>query len=458
LSELRLLELLIFFLLLLPVISPFVKNLEKLRGLVWLYFITLVIIAAIFPAYGFRPECIPLLIAALFLNIFSFLRFLSKFRKQNRAAPSKKLKITSFISAVILAGAVGIAFYFAPLEDTALTENVRVAALFDANRGERFSARIYDPEGTAKGIVMVIPPLTDQIRSVDKICAEIRKNGFAVALFLRKNLSLKEKFAVLNAMENATERLTANTAGKYWENERLADSTFLFSRRGDLARDEWGDWEKLPVFGIGYGAGGSALAELAGSPDFLEKNPFLTAFIAIESRFWSSFDYKPEILALPENASRFRAFQLKTAFLFAGLFPKKVTQTKESPKSERPCLFLVSDRVTDARERDHTYIATLKTLHNAHKTSALAAITGAGYLDYSTYPAIQPLFFALTKGKTERIWKKSEYIVHVSALMIGFAEIFLGNAENSLEKKKEFEKLLENSRFEKNDYWDLGEL
>lgn len=460
--ELQLLETLIFLLLFFPIIRPSVKSLWKFHGLVWFYPITLAAVVGIFPAYGFRPECIPLLIFTVLLNIFNFLNSFKEKEDRNSGAYRRKSKNPVFIPVIILAGVSSFAFYFAPEDDTALTKNARTIDFFDEKREEYFSARIYEPEETAKGLIMVIPPLADQL-AVDKISAEISKNGFAVAVFLKKNLSLKEKIKLIGAIRKGTDSLKANTIGKYWENERQLDIEFFFSRLADITDelDEGKSRKNLEnerkIFAVGYGAGGSALATLAGSPDFIEKNPSLRAIITIESRFWSLFHHDAKTLEIPENASRFLVLRLKTAFWFANLFPKKVNRVSSSPSLLLPSLFFASDAVTDARERDKTYAATLKTLYASGEGAALIADEGAGAFDYSDYPSIQPLISALAKGKKERLRKKKEYVAHTAKLITDFAEISLENSSENEEKKEKKEKSDKKIHFEKNEYWNFGE-
>ena len=62
-------EALIALFLILPLIRPLVKNLWAIDGLTWLPFLALGITIGLFPAYGFRPECVPLLIYVIVFNI-----------------------------------------------------------------------------------------------------------------------------------------------------------------------------------------------------------------------------------------------------------------------------------------------------------------------------------------------------------------------------------------------------
>ena len=68
-SEICVPEAVVVIFLALPILRPFFKALMPLDGLAWLPPIALIITVGIFPAYGFRPECLPMLAFALFVNI-----------------------------------------------------------------------------------------------------------------------------------------------------------------------------------------------------------------------------------------------------------------------------------------------------------------------------------------------------------------------------------------------------
>jgi hypothetical protein len=67
---------LIVLFLVLPLFRPYAKTLWSSDGLGWLPFLALAIALGIFPAYGFRPECIPILVICLFFCIAGIIKIL----------------------------------------------------------------------------------------------------------------------------------------------------------------------------------------------------------------------------------------------------------------------------------------------------------------------------------------------------------------------------------------------
>ena len=120
--ELIILESLVFLFLLLPLIRPLVKSLWPIDGLTWLPVLALGITCALFPAYGFRPECIPLLLYAVIFNIINIPQVLSLIGHiQNDDFRERNWGLTVFLIG-FLVFVTGIGIYFLPGEETALIE------------------------------------------------------------------------------------------------------------------------------------------------------------------------------------------------------------------------------------------------------------------------------------------------------------------------------------------------
>ncbi len=105
-------------------------------------------------------------------------------------------------------------------------------------------------------------------------------------------------------------------------------------------------------------------------------------------------------------------------------------------------LFLTSDNVRhdDSRRNDPQfgiYAALLETLHKAEAPALLLAANGAGYLDYTDYPATQPLYSALALGAGARFLHQGERLIDTARLITDFASGVLDGeiADENFEKK-----------------------
>jgi hypothetical protein len=457
-NDVWLLETVVFIFLLLPLMRPFFTVLRQFTGLVFLHPLGLAITAGLFPAYGFRPECIPLLICAVALNIKTFFIHItgrdvamlaSVYTRKRTSSPAATIVII-----VILVIVTGIAAYFSPALDTRLvTDNVRTVSLFDERRRIPFSVRIYETEGEERnGLMLVIPPLIDSVRAVDNICAEIRKNGFTAAVFSREKLPLKERLALCTALIHATVLEKANQTGRYWEQERLADIDFIFSRMDDVIQGG----KQTPVFAVGYGAGGSALISAISSQAFIAAHPSLKAVVAVESRLWSLFyheDEPPE--DIPEDIPWFKNMRLKASAWLESRRPKKVNRYADAPVMQKPALFLTPDTIIRAKERDGIYAALLLTMHASDAAPALL-IAGQGMRlpDYTDYPATRPLYSAVCMGAGRRIRMRRLCVVNTAKCIAGFASLFM---DETAKEENGFQTGMGGAVYiEKNQAWNSG--
>ncbi|MDR2447949.1 MAG: hypothetical protein LBD58_11805 [Treponema sp.] len=455
--DLWILELVVFLLLIFPLIRPFSGTLRRFSGLGWFYPIGLGIAVCLFPAYGFRPECIPLLICVVVVNITSLFE---RIAYQDNAVAERlynRKKASRPVAAIVmLIITTGIAVYFSPALDAALTgDRVRTVALFDERRQARFSVRIYDVEqAKTKGVMVVVPPLIDSFHAVDKICAEIRNAGFAAIVFSREKAPLKEKMSLLAALKNGTVLEKANQTGRYWENERLSDIEFIFSNMDDIMQTG----NKTPVFAVGYGAGGSALISAVSSDAFIAANPSLKAVVAVESRLWSSFYHEEESLEMPDDLTWFAKMRLKAALWFKSRQPKKMNRLADAPVMRKPALFLTSDAVLSAKERDGKYAALLNALYaNGAAPALLLAGQGMKALDYLDYPAVQPLYSTAFLGAGKRLDARMASVVSTAAAIAGFASFFMDGfvPDEAAQKREGFRTGMgENTHVEKNRAWN----
>jgi hypothetical protein len=452
--ELIILESLVCLFLFLPLIRPFVKNLWSMDGLVWLPVLALGITLALFPAYGFRPECIPLMIYTVIFNIINVPQLQSllghmkndDFRERNRGLTALLILFLAFVTA--------IGVYFTPREGTALiTEGVSSIAAYDETRNNKYFLRVYgplEPGSALRPVLLLAPPITGSVPMVDRLCASLRDGGFTVVSYSRLDFDFpavdqEGKFLppplmnILNLFRSYTRgRVSeaANSIGRSLETERQEDIRFLLAlmrqNRGIPGYTETTgkntDWNC--VFAAGYGAGGSALVSLAG------ENTELRGIIAIESPLLSAFKGTEQLPApeLSRDANWFRSLWAGISGWVMNLGTRKITGVGAVPNPLIPVCFIVSDRVQNAKYQKGRYAALLQVFDTSAAPVVLSAVSGAGILDYSDVPEKYPIYSVLFPGQNDEAWTSANYIPGTAALITNFAASVL-EQEASLPRK-----------------------
>jgi hypothetical protein len=323
--------------------------------------------------------------------------------------------------------------------------------------------------------------LAGSVTITDRICGDLQDKGFIVLTYSRQGFdspavgkgnrrygsSLGMRIRHFRAYSAGAQRAGANLSGKIMETGRMEDLNFLLS------------WLRLnpriagfplftlvgmdAVFVAGYGAGGSALAAMASSPQFTRNNPFIRGIITLESPHWSSFREEERIVeSLPEGSPWYLQVWHRSINWFIALKPKGV-QLGPVPLPLLPHLMLVSDRALEEtpgrlKDRDYTneapnsglakvefpdqnpqkgkdsffpidlrYEASYRILQNSLSPVILAALEGAGPLDYSDCPAKYPLFSAFYPGRKKITPKNRDFFRSTSALISNFAAILMEN-------------------------------
>ena len=107
-------ELIITFFLILFFLRPLVKGLWPLDGLVWLPMLAMGLTIAIFFAYGFRPECIPLLLFEFLLNLANIPALVSSAASRPNDDYHDRSPIFTSAAFVLLGGVIFVMFFFSP--------------------------------------------------------------------------------------------------------------------------------------------------------------------------------------------------------------------------------------------------------------------------------------------------------------------------------------------------------
>ena len=443
-SELWIPETLVCLFLVLPLLRPLFKALWPLDGLVWLPFIALVITVGIFPAYGFRPECLPILLFALFYNIASLGAIFSSIRSQPSDAFRDRSIVVTILAFIMLGAAVFSMYTFSPrIDDYPKTETEPRRALITSNSpGRDYCLQIYghaDRGQTGRPVIFLVPPEIGSSDSVKMVCSELMNKGYSVVTYSRKDFDFpfvdengKKHFSLLAKMPGylyaslmGTRLTSANSRGKAMEAERQADIEFLLPFILMGLPGEPGN-ELPPILFVGYGAGGSALAYLNAKGEF-PNDGILLGIIAVESRLWSSYQTESPAASRDSSARGFTSRKLLDIVdRLMGLLSKTLKRTESLPSANLPVLYLVSGMALNYPllyygNEKNPYQAIFDTLYSAPGPIAMAAIEDAGPLDYQDFPLTHPIYsFELPwlKDTSNSISDTASIIGNFTALLI----------------------------------------
>ncbi|MDR2397944.1 MAG: hypothetical protein LBD74_04180 [Spirochaetaceae bacterium] len=416
-ENIRIPEALLVLFLVLPIIQPFSRTLQAQKGLLYFPLVAAAIGVGLFPAYGFRPECVPLLLWTLVLTIRHIPILLDHLGYLDLDTPPRKGSISIYLGVLLLTAAA--ALYFAPREDTRLSqEGVRTHTIRDEGRNAELFLRLYgpenlDPTASERPLLLLAPPLLGSVGMVDQVGGGLRDQGFTVLTFSRKGFDspawgadgkrysppLSMQWRILSAFIQGNRMPKANLQGQTLEMERMADINFLLTyMKEDLYRDfpESGA-ARNALFLAGYDAGGSALILLGASDVWRGTHPEVRGLIVVESPLWSAYQTNEDgqLLAI-----------------------------KAPIRPQLPTLVMTSDRINDAVQRKGRY-APLLTIAQAQTPVVLAAVAGSGPLDYSDCPAKYPLYAACLSGETRSPWKYGDFILGTASIMTNFASLLL---------------------------------
>jgi len=438
------------FFLALPLFRPFVKILWPLDGLVWLPLIAMGIVIGIFPAYGFRPECLPILVFAFVYNLANLSALVSSIASRPNDSFRDRGPL-SIVCAFILLGAATVPLFAFPSrvyekpeeeaesfrELTVTNRMVNIIGIPYRN----YSLRIYGPVQKNRPLIFLVPPEAGSAASVDMVCSELYKKNFTVVTYTYEDIYSFRKQSVIpvkglrywRIYRRAAIFASANEQGKALETERRTDIEFLLTQLPALL-DDTGKGKLPPLLLAGYNAGGSALAYMAGERDFISQYNNVLGIAAIECRLWSS--YLPESLVVPYVPASGGIILRQWANIesrFVNLLPRRVSRSGPLPGAGitfrgLPVLYLVSGRALDPKGQK-PYQAVFDSMRSGLGRVAIAAIQGAGPLDYQDFPFTHPIYSFLLPGQKGA--EKSEDPIGDTAGIIGnFASYLLEQAED----------------------------
>jgi hypothetical protein len=445
--EVRILELFAAFCLLLSICRPLVRDLWKLDGLVACPLLAFAVVLGIFPSYGFRPECIPLLAFALFLTLANLSDLIALFSGLQCDVYRDKSLGFIFLSGLLFVSVLWICFFYAPRMDIKISAwGVQTLSVHDKD-GE-FTIWVYgkepekepeqdkekDEENTAGKTVMIIaseaandeevpvmaeqrplliflPPVAGSLTVTEGVCKALRDKGFTVLTYSRpgfdspafnqqgeaERLYPPGLLRVLTGLTRGLTDTTGNNIAREMEERRKLDAELIFRElaQNKTLQDMVGEGRDT-VFLAGYGAGGSAITFLAGQDDLAYTYPQIKAVITIEAPLYSALEADPPVQGEPLPNDPVDLLFRQLGDFAQNLLPKPITRVTAVPRPVVPALFIVSDKV--AAERDTRYETILRTLAASRSMSLLAAVPGAGPFDYSDSPLYFPILSVLFRG------------------------------------------------------------
>ncbi|MDR0623415.1 MAG: hypothetical protein LBG10_03200 [Treponema sp.] len=427
-------ELIIFLFLLVSLLRPLFKALWPLGGLSWLPLLGVGITLGLYPAYGFRPESVPLLLFGLLLSILHIPAMVSSAGSRPNDDFRDRRLIFTLSGLVVLAAAGTVVFVFSPQISPDLTDaGVNTVEIRDEERNRLYFLRTYHPSGSPDTgpLLFLIPPEGGSVPAVDKICAGLRDRGFTVVSYSRRGfdfpaagtggqnyfISPSRLWNLWTAFRGGFKSKTANDRGRALETARREDIEFLLPH---VTRGREAGEPSLVL--IGYGAGGSALVYLAGSPAFAPRAAAVKGIIAVEPGLWRVYRAEErKFRAAPEGAGRLLQAWTGIQNRFINFKPLRISGFDPPPRPAVPVTYLVSDRVWDQRPGKSRYGAVRETLRNSSHPAALVSLDGAGPLDYTAYPLSHPLYSALFPGLKKTAWEGADLTGTVVTIMANFS-------------------------------------
>jgi hypothetical protein len=443
-SEMWVPEAMVCLFLVLPLFRPLVKALWPLDGLVWLPLVALVITVGIFPAYGFRPECLPILLFALIYSVANFGSIVFSIRSQPSDAFRDRSIVLTVFAFIMLGAAIFTMYAFSPRIDNYLKTETEPARLLKIpGPGKDYCLQIYGLFQAGRPVIFLVPPEIGASASVELVCSELKDKGYTVVTYSRKDFDFpfvdengKKHFSLLAKMPGylyayvrGTRLASANDRGKAMEADRQADVEYLLPRIYSLPGET--NLGELPILLVGYGAGGSALAYLNANGRFASNNNVL-GIVAVESRLWSS--YQAESPGAPKTPMR---GLIDIVDRLPNSLLKTVKRAEAVPSANLPVMYLVSGRALqyplfDYAKGNNPYRAIFDTMRSASGPIAMSAIEDVGPLDYQDFPLTHPVYSFSLPGKKDAI----NHISDTTGIISNFASLLLeqyGQAEPEAE-------------------------
>lgn len=467
-NDLIVLESVIAVLLLVYIARPFVRKFRGVDGLSALPGISLLLLIAVFPAFGFRPELIPLSLFALFAFLGSIPRLVDIARRLRTDDYGEKQAPFALAVFVLLAGSYAFAVVFAPgrLQAPVMAAVGSTISVRDESRGVALElligVSVADSSNGPRPLVVFGPPVLGSMGMTDTYRAELTAKGYAVVSFCRPGLDFPAAgeggrvryprlgFAVDAIVSTVWGRdlAFAAEAGARIEHERSADLRFVVDHL--LSKIAAGDEPYKNMDGsrvsiVGYGASGAAALMYAADADPSR----IRSIVAIEPPVHSYLSVEPKVVDEPsehKSAKMDSTIYGSVVGLFAWIKKTLTARAVYGPlrgnEAERavavPTMILVSDWIRDVAKRDKRY-ATLVPIKNFSSAPCwIVSAAGAGPAHYSDVLSDYPVYAFFAQGLDRFIPRNTPFAPQAAALSASFIEGTLtdGGSGILIEKNK----------------------
>lgn len=442
--DLFIIECLITLFTALAIIQPFIQPFRKIAGLAVLPIIAFLLSVLSLPAFGFRPELLPLSFLTFTFSVGSIPHLSDMAQKLRTDDYDGRKLVSAIIKLVLLLCVAMFAFIFLPkvepvgwiagpavlddkqdivMEASELTDESRHVNLnvrFYYQKGKAPESSISIPANPQLPIIVVACPILGGLPFYEEYCTALASRGFLVAAFTRRiDWNFGTVFGLywdlISSSWFSGRTTKADTISRESETNLLYDFgifiRFLKNRTMDSSR--------IVVAGFGSG-GASALMYGAQSFDTEKMIPDqfstpgehseLIASISLEgppASFRESVIRKDVSESLHgKNASVsqrvFSAIKLFSQGMIGKIGFEGYRLVGKVPEARIPSLMIVSDKIRDTDIRDGRYAVLLRFLLGAKAMSAIVSFDGAGILDFTNAPRKYPLLSAFTPGLKPR--------------------------------------------------------
>lgn len=393
---------------------PLFKSIRDVTGIILFPFLAFLLLVIGQYVFGFRPELIPLGIYIIFVflsRIPKLIAILQRLRSDDDRKASPVVLVLEFL---LLSLTGLIALKYTPsqeylLERHDLTEYETATMSADDGMYEYFIRTYERASQESRGTIVIIPPVSGSVEVIDSVCSLLYSQGFSVVTFsqpgfdlpaydiLNKAIypSLKKTMVYMLSFVAGLQFKTPNELGRAVEQERLRAIEYVVSHKQYSG----------PLYLVGYGAGGSAaityVTQHLDSP--------VKGIVNIEGPLFSALEF-----------SEYDTTVTGIQGFFQRIKPRVLKQIGEVPVLNKPLLILVSDTVKDMKQRDSRYATLVRVMHQAQSPAVLAALTGAGPLDYSDIPVQYPLYSVLMGSKGNKVRNPAYYTESTAALIYNF--------------------------------------
>jgi len=414
-KDLALFEECVSLFLLLFFLRPFVRALQGAKGLSFFPLIALGLGLLSIPAFGFRPESIPLYGVALFACIRSLPELRQRSSRSHGRGQDGAVMPFGILGLGLTILSVLFAFAFCPSVeplDSNVVGGVETRA-FKVSWGQgsyhvskNLRVRMWLPPEVSEGAaVLLVPPVSGGMDACANLAAALALNGHPVLSFsipgrdLSLNLfsphglpGLKALYEMLRVSLAGSSEAKAAALGAEMERERAAAIEFLADRISALDIDAFADLRdrisEQPMVLIGVGMGGGSVIDLASRDDAATRYRYA---VSIESPFYSAYSAPEQKTLIVKNLRQF----------LQAMKSQRTSLKPSLPDPRIPLLFIESYHVRDLDQREGRYNGIIRILRASPEGSFLISNGDLERVDLRSAPDLYPVYglFSSSAGR-----------------------------------------------------------